>query len=869
MVVAACLLATWLIFAGDDAGLDAPSSGASPGRAAASPGRGRKAGGGDDDDDAPPPAKRSTYSKKQPLKRLDPSEPKPPETGGPFNIRRLRIPHDHKAEDPEIEVCKKNGGSRPCSVNWCNENNRRRPPYSILYQKREDGKEISETTPLITLDSLKRTMNNNFRWPPSSGFKFPSQKDHVKPVLADELPYTVHPQVHASYGLKTPTLHKYKLTNREIHNPDAMYAECVGKRNVIFGYSKNFHTWDVRPVIESFLRYSTACDDLVMWVDQEVIDEPYTVSGKGRVVHLHQVDWERVGKSMYSGTPTEHVIAARATMMYMWIDKYHGDYEKAIHIDTRDTVLFANPFAALYRYNVTGLTSVGEVHNFRDSDINNQWMGSYSLNGEVGGFIGRLEIHGRPMPVLCAGIFGGDGEAMWDYLTAFKNAFLDSGVGYFQGIDQGIHVYMQAVGLPRASFPHAVGLLDNTVGPAHHWWRGDGGIRRDMLGRFLNCHNEPYAIMHQFDRYKFHWSWIFGNDRTPTLTNETAVGMSERKKRKRAPLDETEDEHKTPTKPKVLRRFKPSGVCRELHAILIVAPREAETNSDAHWRLQMFLAAVQRYHNDCDDIIVLRARPTADEADTFAVLATQETPTVTFYAYDDVPGQKRADRRLAAAHWLRSEAASKYSLIAVFTDVTSHSVATGVYGNMFLPFSCGIKQRPSCVARQASELIGAFVPPTLCETVGAAYPHFALGTAEQLIPYFASGKAGTASCGVSRVMEAALSALVAGEEEPKDKYATSASSAFMASLVAGSRPFDINQNRQPVRYVSGGKGGLRSDTYVVVFEHAASKGEKAADSAVYFKSFYDDYQRFGSNRTDVVVFEQHLEGEVCRCNKKG
>jgi hypothetical protein len=65
---------------------------------------------------------------------------------------------------------------------------------------------------------------------------------------------------------------------------------------------------------------------------------------------------------------------------------------------------------------------------------------------------------------------------------------------------------MVAVGLAESRFPHPVLLSDPYTTPFTNGPRGGGEIVWDAQGRVVNCHGAPYAVVHQYDRYKDVWS---------------------------------------------------------------------------------------------------------------------------------------------------------------------------------------------------------------------------------------------------------------------------------------------------------------------------------------------------------------------------
>lgn len=109
-------------------------------------------------------------------------------------------------------------------------------------------------------------------------------------------------------------------------------------------------------------------------------------------------------------------------------------------------------------------------------------------------------------PILCGGLYYGTFDAVYDFLDVFVATAV--ALGGCSVNDQGLLVALVAVGLGESRFPHEVWLADPYTTHCTNGPRGGLDIVRDTNGRIVNCHNEPYAVLHQFDRHKAVWDTL-------------------------------------------------------------------------------------------------------------------------------------------------------------------------------------------------------------------------------------------------------------------------------------------------------------------------------------------------------------------------
>jgi hypothetical protein len=522
----------------------------------------------------------------------------------------------------------------------------------------------------------------------------------------------------------------------ELHSPPIGYVQCV-KRNAAIGYAVSITDRSIQGFISSFQRYHGPCDEAYLVVDD--IPDVVVERSKGNVHFIKRKKWLRRGVDK----APEDLALQRVFLIEKWVRAHWTRFHYIVHLDTRDMIFFANMFESLFRHNVTGLFSVAEALTLQTAPINARWIDKYTDSSATSEFIRGLRLNGRLMPVICSGLYGGHAIAMLDYLGVYVAAIHAASpeAARMHAIDQGIHIFLQLVGLPLTHFPHRVSLLDETIGPLRHFYKPQWAIRRDDLGRHLNCHGEPYAAVHQLDRYE--WAFqdakndylLHGATRVdgdcPDIERDPVVPINRRSSA--APLVPLPHDlatglsralrvdHNT-TAPTVTtvpsRNGLPAGsgpapprwavsvdhgraavatqrssqhnvtVCASHNAVLLYA------HAVDVGVLQPLIAAIQKHHTICDVIVVFIPQ----QQTGLPVVTFSEATGVAFEVYQPVltkteeghtqqsPSRAVPDRRHALSlitRWLRHRA-SAYTQVIVFEDVVRQRVA--VFENLFAPF---------------------------------------------------------------------------------------------------------------------------------------------------------------------------------------
>ena len=475
------------------------------------------------------------------------------------------------------------------------------------------------------------------------------------------------------------------------------YATCPGGlRNAGIGYAVSsqivqYGRGIVQPFIESFLRYAGPCDDLVLFAESWLVTETFTTGpGKGRVIVHNVANWD---------TPRAgHPFVDRLWVFRAWIESAWKDYHFILHVDTRDTIFFGNPFAFLHRVRFEGLFSVTEVHEFQNQGINRMWVETHYEDKIhtvpfFNNYTLRVNSSGptEPIPVLCSGLYGGTSLAVADYIQAFVTAVEKTRhLLHVFGIDQGVHIALQYVELAMAGYHHPIYAIDFRVGPYRHWYSEDERVRRDVLGRHLNCLGQTYAIVHQLDRYRDHHFNDVNSDYSVRGTRAApAVAPG-------APVTRTfgdADRFDAPSREwlqsraAVVRRaaanarrsmrgaaparrlLRPSGVCRARHvALAFVEPNTAHFGA-----VQAFVAAYQRYHPACDDLVLFVASAVWMDALARDESGGSGNVVGVVYPHGARPGVSFVD-------WL-ARYGGRYDGIAAFDSVAAPPVS--IFGNVF------------------------------------------------------------------------------------------------------------------------------------------------------------------------------------------
>jgi hypothetical protein len=280
--------------------------------------------------------------------------------------------------------------------------------------------------------------------------------------------------------------------------PSTATMTCI-RRNAVVGVAASYDDAKLVVLVSSFQRYASPCDVLVVMRDHCSPHWHVAPPPAPRVecaplgsVSMHTAERERIGR------------------IEAWVSRNWRRYDYIIHVDSRDTQFFADPFAPLYAANVSGLFAVGEAFRYSDfpTGQSRMWVGSYSSGGadqdpSIIDWIAQLRLGGRSFPTICSGMYGGSAAALNDFMYAYKEAIntASSHAQHLHGVDQGILIHLFIVGLVLRKFPHPIYLFDEALGPYTHFLHRELPMMFSPDGRLLNCDLAPYAIAHQLDRH--------------------------------------------------------------------------------------------------------------------------------------------------------------------------------------------------------------------------------------------------------------------------------------------------------------------------------------------------------------------------------
>ena len=176
-----------------------------------------------------------------------------------------------------------------------------------------------------------------------------------------------------------------------------------------------------------------------------------------------------------------------------------ADAKAVLLLDVRDVVFQADPFArldtpptALHVFEEDAAVTVGQCA------VNTAWIRSC--------FDADTAARLAPHPILCSGTTLGAPDAVALYLDRM-HAQLSDAACEANGVDQGIHNVLVRRDLVPAASGVRVHFHTNARGPIATM----GYMRTadtDYAGRVLNEDGVPYAIVHQYDRFRSYQAWL-------------------------------------------------------------------------------------------------------------------------------------------------------------------------------------------------------------------------------------------------------------------------------------------------------------------------------------------------------------------------
>jgi len=189
----------------------------------------------------------------------------------------------------------------------------------------------------------------------------------------------------------------------------------------------------------------------------------------------------------------------RYVVINTWLRKYSHRFSKVIMTDARDIALFGDPFSQI-EYDFEGVQSFTEVVTYEyDHWYNQVWV--RDCYGQE--FLDEIISE----KVTCCGVIVGSIKGVLSYLDAFVLELRSKGVCHGAGTDTAIHVWI----IHKILYDSII--VDSTRAVITHApkWGHNASLqltldsRFDSLGRLLNEIGQPYALIHQADRFPQIW----------------------------------------------------------------------------------------------------------------------------------------------------------------------------------------------------------------------------------------------------------------------------------------------------------------------------------------------------------------------------
>jgi hypothetical protein len=256
-------------------------------------------------------------------------------------------------------------------------------------------------------------------------------------------------------------------------------------RNVALAAASGYGLDVLVPLVESFQRFTTPCDDMVLFSND--VPKNFKVQRPGNLI-LAPLD------------PKVRVHEGRFGSILSWMKENGHKYRYAITLDSRDSFFQANPFEPLFGQK--GLFSVAEKFELAaETRWNQGWI--RNCFGQE-----KLDELLREQPnvhVVCVGLVMGDSAAFTDYVEILSSFLSNNSCTGTDFKDQGVHEYFVLKGLKEMypSFKHQNHILDPETSRYSHDFKPQ--VLVDNLGRYCNAKMEPYAIIHQLDRNAEMW----------------------------------------------------------------------------------------------------------------------------------------------------------------------------------------------------------------------------------------------------------------------------------------------------------------------------------------------------------------------------
>jgi hypothetical protein len=254
---------------------------------------------------------------------------------------------------------------------------------------------------------------------------------------------------------------------------------AVEKSNLYLGYAVGYNSSHIQRFVNNAQRYCGKTCDIVLFVKENM--SPMTFE---------------YPQNVYLITRTDNDIRSRHIIRYLvvdnWLKENSRSYQKVIFSDIRDVIIQTNPFDQITS---NAVYAFEEKFHIATEPYNKVWLKACYGEAYVAKFVQR------DAKCVCCGVIMGtlaEMKAYFNEMVREINWQKDNNDDCFRnfGIDTSVTYKVLMDVLPNMSTK--VVLVPEGEGYSSHELRE--GFKRDSIGRVLNNHGKPYALLHHADR---------------------------------------------------------------------------------------------------------------------------------------------------------------------------------------------------------------------------------------------------------------------------------------------------------------------------------------------------------------------------------
>lgn len=282
----------------------------------------------------------------------------------------------------------------------------------------------------------------------------------------------------------------------------------MGQTLLTMAWATNYRGDVLQPFINSYQRWTNRSADMVVFVDvgfkpsELALQRPENV----RWVVTDEVEVPGMSREQLDAFA---IPALRFIVMKAWLARHGEGYQVVAVVDSRDSFFQDDPFMRVSPSEPALYAFPEGVKLAQEPNYNQKWIRLRYGEAKL------QQLIAKDASVLCAGFVMATRKEFVGWIEALLHEMTE----WTDGVDQAAHIWLAYMVLPE-QFPvvivsHRTGWVTHApeeYNPSHPRAHPNthlapmSYLSQDSMGRVLNARGQPYAVVHQGDRFPAIWS---------------------------------------------------------------------------------------------------------------------------------------------------------------------------------------------------------------------------------------------------------------------------------------------------------------------------------------------------------------------------